>query len=101
MERKNYSKEQKLQIIKESTEHGVTSTLEKHGIYAATYYSWKKKLDSMGEDGLNFRMTEPQLKRIRELEKENLELKQMLAESALTQRMRERLDQKKMILRKK
>lgn len=101
MERKKYSKEQKLQIIKEATEHGVTSTLEKHGIYAATYYSWKKKLDSMGEDGLNFRMTEPQLKRIRELEKENLELKQMLAESALTQRLRERLDQKKMILRKK
>jgi hypothetical protein len=55
----------------------------------------------MGEDGLNFRMTEPQLKRIRELEKENLELKQMLAESALTQRMRERLEQKKILLRKK
>ena len=61
MSRIKYSKEQKLQIIKEASEQGVTVTLEKHGIYAATFYSWRKKLDSRGEEGLDFRMNAPQL----------------------------------------
>ena len=39
MEKRTFTKEKKLEILKEATAHGVTATLEKHGIYPATYYS--------------------------------------------------------------
>jgi len=42
-EKRTFTKEEKLQILKEVEQKGVKSTLEKHGIYPATYYSWKKK----------------------------------------------------------
>ncbi len=47
MEKRTFTKEQKLEILKEATAHGVTATLEKHGIYPATYYSWRKKFDTI------------------------------------------------------
>lgn len=42
------TEEEKLQILKEASEQGVTVTLEKYGVYPATYYTWKRKYDSMG-----------------------------------------------------
>jgi len=78
MEKRTFTKEQKLEILKEATAHGVTATLEKHGIYPATYYSWRKKFDTMGEAGFRHGMTPAQLKEIRRLEKENKTLKELL-----------------------
>lgn len=95
MSNKKYSKEEKLAIIKESSEQGVRKTLAKYGIYAPTLYDWKKKFNEMGEEGLNFRMTPPQFKRIRELEKENKMLKELLAESHLENKARKDLVEKK------
>ncbi len=42
------TKEEKLAILKEATELGVTSTCQKYGIYPATYYNRKAKYESMG-----------------------------------------------------
>lgn len=97
MSNKKFSKEEKLAIIKESSEQGVRKTIAKYGIYAPTLYDWKKKLSEMGEEGLNFRMTPPQLKRIRELEKENKLLKELLADSQLENKARILLLEKKRI----
>ena len=41
--RRKFSKEEKLSILKEASEHGVTITLEKYGVYPASYYAWKKE----------------------------------------------------------
>ncbi|MFV0247884.1 MAG: transposase [Tenacibaculum sp.] len=35
-----FSTEEKLSILREAPENGVKPTLDKHGIYPATYYSW-------------------------------------------------------------
>lgn len=35
--RRKFSKEEKLSILKEAGEHGVSVTLEKHGIYPTTF----------------------------------------------------------------
>ncbi len=51
--RKKYSKTEKLAILKEASTQPVTATLAKQGIYPATYYSWKKKFEQMGEQGLD------------------------------------------------
>ena len=42
MEKRTFSKDEKLRIIKEASEFGVKQTLEKYSLYPASYYSWKK-----------------------------------------------------------
>jgi putative transposase len=101
MEKRSFSKEEKLAIIKEASINGVTSTLEKHGIYPASFYSWKKKFESMGEEGFSHGMTPQFLKRIRELEKENLALKQIVAEKELENKLKGELLKKKQALEKR
>ena len=68
--KRKFTKKEQLAIIQEVSEHGLKSTLEKHSLYAESYYSWKKKLDDMGEEGFIHGITPAQIKRIRELEKE-------------------------------
>ncbi len=94
-QRKKYTKEEKLSIIKESGINGVTKTLYKHGIYKATYYSWKKKFELMGESGLDHSMSVQKLKRISELEQEIELLKQLLAEKQLESSLKDELLKKK------
>lgn len=101
MKKRTFTTEEKLRIIKEAAENGVTATIEKYGIYAASYYSWKKKLDQMGEEGLHHGMTPEHLKRIRQLEKENSLLKQLLAEKELEGKLKSELLKKQYALEKK
>lgn len=101
MNKRTFSKEEKLRILKEASEQGVKTILEKYDIYPATYYSWKNKLEEMGEVGLQYGMTPQHLKRIRELEKENYALKQILAEKELEGRLKSELLKKKYALEKK
>ncbi len=101
MSKRTFTKEQKLSILKEASEQGVTKTLEKYGIFPATYYSWKEKLNTMGEEGLDYGMTKAHLKRIRELEKENKLLKELVAEKELESKLKDELIKKKYALRRK
>jgi len=99
--KRTFTKKEKLSILKEAAEKGVKDTLEKHAIYAATYYSWRKKFEEMGEEGLKNRVTPAQLKRIRELEKENQKLKEIVAEKELEGRLKDEMLKKKWALEKK
>ncbi|MDY0143918.1 MAG: transposase [Bacteroidales bacterium] len=101
MEKRKFTVDQKLAILKEASENGVTVTLEKHGIFPATYYQWKKKLDTMGVEGFNHGMTPEQLKRIRELEKENQFLKEIIIQKELEGKMKDELLKKRYALEKK
>ena len=101
MSKRTFTKQEKLSILKKASEQGVTKTLEKHGIYPATYYSWKEKLSSMGEEGLDYGMTKAHLKRIRELEKENKLLKELIAEKELEGKLKDELLKKKYALQRK
>jgi len=101
MSKRTFTKQQKMSILKEASEQGVTKTLEKHGIYPATYYSWKEKLATMGDEGLDYGMTKAHLKRIRELEKENRLLKELVAEKELEGKLKDELIKKKYALWKR
>lgn len=101
MERKKFKTEEKIAILKEAKEKGVTTTLEKYSIYPATYYSWKRKHEDMGEEGLSHGMTLGQLKRIRDLEKENRLLKEIIVEKDLAGKLKDELLKKKFALEKK
>jgi len=101
MEKRKFTVDQKLAILKEASENGVTVTLEKHGIFPATYYQWKKKLDTMGVEGFNHGMTPEQLKRIRELEKENQFLKEIIIQKELEGKIKDELLKKRYAVEKK
>ncbi len=101
MSKRKFSKSEKLKILKEAKSKGVKMTLEKHGIYPSTYYSWKRKLSSMGEKGLSHGMTPAHLKEIRRLEKENQTLKQIIAEKELESKLKDDLLKKKYPLPKR
>ena len=76
-------------------------TIERHGIYPATFYSWKKKFDTMGEDGFRHGITPAQIKEIKRLEKENQLLKKLLAEKQMEGRLKDELIKKKYALARK
>lgn len=95
MKKRKFTKDDKLSILKEASEQGVTATLEKHGIYPATFYSWKNKFEIIGEQGFRHGMTPAHLKEIKRLEKENDLLKKLLAEKEMEGRLKDELIKKK------
>ena len=74
--KKRFSEEQIVAILRagQAGEKTVELLCREHGIAAPTYYGWKRKYGSMAESDV---------KRLRELEKENARLKRLLAERDL------------------
>lgn len=95
MKKRTFSKEEKLKVLEEAKSNGVQATLDKYGVYPATYYSWKKKYETMGEKGFRHGMTPAHLKEIRRLEKENGLLKKLLAEKEIESHLKDDLLKKK------
>lgn len=93
--RKKFSKEEKLKILKEGKQNGVRATLKKYALYPATYYYWNRKYESMGSEGMDHGMTRERLRRIKQLEKENETLKQIIAEKELESKLKDELLKKK------
>jgi putative transposase len=96
MEKKRWSKEDKLAILKEASEKGVEVTIRRHGVYPSTFYHWRKKYQLEGEAGF----TDQARKRkdqqyIRQLEDEVSLLKQLLAERDIEIALRDELLKKK------
>jgi len=73
--RKRFTEEQIIRILKER-ESGLTvkELIRKHGICEQTYYSWKSKYGGMEVS---------EARRLKELERENRQLKQIIADQAL------------------
>ena len=79
MKGKTHSTEEIIRILRQAD--GVEtaqSVCREHNIQERTFYRWKKKFGDMEL---------PDAKRLKELEKENGELKKMLAESMLENRV--------------
>lgn len=71
--KKRFTEEQIVAILREcqSGQKTVEQLCREHGIAQPTYYGWKRKYGAMNE---------PEVRRLRELEKENARLKRLLAE---------------------
>ena len=52
MKRKNWTVSEKLVIIQEADGNEVVETYRKYGVSTGTYYNWKKKFETNGEEGL-------------------------------------------------
>lgn len=75
---------------------GVQATLDKYGLYPATYYSWRKKLLLEGETGLDaVAQRRKDRDYISQLEDELSLVKQLLAEREMEIALRDELLKKK------
>ena len=85
--KKRFTEEQIVRILQEA-ESGVSARdlCRKHKISEQTFYRWKNKYGGMDVSDV---------KRLKELERENSELKRMVAEQALDIRMLKDVNSKK------
>ena len=76
MKRKRFTEEQIVSILRAAQTSGstISDVCRKHGISEPTFYIWRRKYESMSE---------PEVRRLRELEKENARLKKLVAERDL------------------
>lgn len=96
MEKRKWTKEEKLKILREIEEEGLPVTLRKYGIYPSSYYSWRKKLKYEGEAGLDAQERRRKDGHyIRKLEDEVSLLKELLADREMEIALKDELLKKK------
>jgi putative transposase len=80
--RRQFSAEQKLQIIQEADQYGITQTLRKHNLSHSVYQRWKRQFDAGGATllKLQYHKVDPEL---RALQEENVRLKKIIGNQAL------------------
>ena len=87
MKQKQHSTEEIIRILRQSdTGQTVESICRESNILKATFHRWKRKYGDMDI---------ADAKRLKELEKENAEIKKMLAESMLENRVLKEVNSKK------
>jgi len=87
VKQKNHTTEEIIRILRQAeAEDTVEAVCRTHNISNTTFYRWKKKYGDMDL---------ADAKRLKELEKENSELKKMVAESMLKIRVLEEVNAKK------
>ena len=80
--KRKWSEQQKLAIIQEVQQHGVTETMRKYNLAHSLYRKWRKAYDGQGMQDLQpqYKTVDPAL---RQLELENQRLKNIIAKQAL------------------
>lgn len=80
--RRNWTIEQKLQIIQEADQSGVTEVLRKNNLSPSLFHRWKRDFNENGIAGIQpkYHTVDPELKA---LQAENDRLKRIVANQAL------------------
>jgi len=88
MKGKRYTTEEKIRILREADKgKAITEVCREHNVSQVTFHRWKRQFGQMEVN---------EAKRLKELERENTELKKMLADSLLKNRVLEAVCEKKL-----
>ena len=94
MKYKKWSLEEKLMILSCSEEIGVVETCRKYSVSTGTFYSWKKKFDHKGEEGLKVTY-DTKSKELKQAEEENRILRKLLSNKDIELEVQRELLKKK------
>lgn len=88
--KRKWSEAQKLAIIQEVEQHGLTETMRKHNLSQSLFHKWRRSYHGHGMPGLQpkYKTVDPA---IRQLEVENSRLKNIIAKQALEIEFKEEL----------
>lgn len=92
---KDFTDQEKLSILAEAKEKGVNVTLAKYDIYYATLNYWRTKFKIDESSGTTSEVIKKQRAELKRLEKENEQLKILLAERELESKLKDELIKKK------
>lgn len=88
MKGKRYTTEEKIRILREADKGvAITEVCREHNLSQVTFHRWKRQFGQMEVK---------EARRLKDLERENGELKKMLAEALLKNRVLEAVCEKKM-----
>ena len=88
MKGKRYTTEEKIRILREADKgKAITEVCREHNVSQVTFHRWKRQFGQMKVN---------EARRLKELERENTELKKMLADSLLKNRVLEAVCEKKL-----
>ena len=88
MKGKHYTTEEKIRILREGDKgRAITEVCREHNVSHVTFHRWKRQFGQMEVN---------EAKRLKELAQENTELKKMLADSLLKNRVLEAVCEKKL-----
>ena len=88
MKGKRYTIEEKIRILRKADQgQAIVDVCREHNISDVSFHRWKRQLGQMDIQ---------EARRLKELERENAELKKMLAESLLKNRVLEAVCEKKL-----
>ena len=81
-QRRKFTAEQKLQIIQEAEQNGITQTLRKHNVAHSLFLRWRNAFNSGGAGSLKpqYHKIDPEVKALQE---ENARLKKIIGNQAL------------------
>jgi len=85
--RKIWSKSEKLLILDYASKHGTARASREHGISETSIYKWRDRFEKDGEDGLKAKTKSDHNVELRQLQRENRELKAIVAEKELQLRI--------------
>ena len=88
-QKRHWKTQEKLEILEHYKQHGLSRTTRKFQVSQTTLYKWRDKFEAEGPEGLEnkrkkLQQTDPELIR---LERENKELKAIVAEKELQLRI--------------
>lgn len=90
--RKSWSTSKKLEILNYAKKHGVAKAVREFDVSNASIYNWQARYDKDGEAGLDrLSKANPESEELRQLRRENQQLKELVAEKELLLRIKEEL----------
>ena len=96
--RKRWSLSEKLEVLSHYQKEGVTRTSREYGVSGTMIYKWQKAFESEGEEGLSGHKKKDKELEYDKLQRENNELKAIVAEKELQIRIQNEIIKKNQLI---